>query len=175
MKYFTYISFIATLWVSSAQAETQGIASIYQNWPTFALQNKAEEPTKDMIDFEEADLDQIQKKVEEEQYPIMPLNKTRQFTRLVSMNNPDIKWRFFSSAFASNKYSGFSQGIGGTTILLDDELFLDFSVEKVQFNSKDKDYYQDYEGDKYRVNTMMHWYPTENFSLHLGFNGWVDK
>lgn len=175
MKYFTYISIIVVLWASPVQAETQGIASIYQNWPSFALQNVAEEPSQDMIDFEEADLDQIQRDVEDEQFPIVPINKTRQFTRLVSMSNPDIKWRVFSSATVSNNFNAFSQGFAGSTILFEDKLFLDFSVERVNFNSNNNDYHRNFEGDKYRLGTMLHWYPSENFSFHLGFNGWVDK
>jgi hypothetical protein len=71
--------------------------------------------------------------------------------------------------------SGFSQGIGMTTMLIEDELFLDAEVEHLQYNYKKSSskYYGD--GDKYRVNTTLHWYPTENFSMHLGLGGLINK
>ena len=79
-------------------------------------------------------------------------------------------------AVAGNRYSGFSQSIGGTTMLIKDELWLDAEVTHMKYNFKDK-YYDRYygDGDKYRVDTTLHWQPTDNFSMHLGLGSFFDK
>ena len=175
MKFKAYILTTCLICGSFLQAEIASISQPLKNWPALALQNEVPEPEKDMIEFEETNLKDLEKKVIAENQPMIPLNSKRQFTELVTLSNPDIRWRVFMSAFSSKHYSGFSQGVGGTTMLLEDELFLDVEVEHVQINGDDDRYYKNWDGDKYRINTMMHWYPTDNFSLHLGFNGWVDK
>lgn len=160
--------------VSLTKAGVASFSSSLKNWPSFALQNEIPEEEKDAIEFEEADFKAIEKKIIAENEPMIPLNTKRQFTELVTLDDPDIRWRVFMSAFTGSNYSGFSQGVGGTTMLIEDKLILDVEVAHVQFNRKD-DKYQSFEGDKYRVNTMLHWFPTDFFSMHLGFNGWVDK
>ena len=175
MKTKTIIIITYLMAMYNLKADTASISQPLKNWPALALQNEVAPPEKDMIEFEETDLNAIEKKVIAQNQPMIPLNTKRQFTQLVTLSNPDIKWRVFMTASTSNHYSGFSQGFGGTTMLLEDELFLDVEVEHVQIHDDDDGYYRNWDGDKYRINTMMHWYPTDNFSLHLGFNGWVDK
>ncbi|MCH2206640.1 MAG: hypothetical protein MK132_12305 [Lentisphaerales bacterium] len=170
------IIIVSCLWAAyNLKAEITSISQPLKNWPALTLQNEVTPPEKDMIEFKETDFKAIEKKVVAQNQPMIPLNTKRQFTELVTLSNPDIKWRVFMTAFTSNHYSGFSQGFGGTTMLLEDELFLDVEVEQIQIHGDDDRYYKNWDGDKYRINTMMHWYPTDNFSLHLGFNGWVDK
>jgi|SaaInlStandDraft_1057018.scaffolds.fasta_scaffold201746_1 hypothetical protein len=156
------------------KATSGDFVKVFSQWPALTIQNEVEVPQREMIDFEETDLKMIDRNVEINNQPMIPLNTKRQFTELVSMANPDIKWRVSMSAFSSSNYSGFSKSIGGTTMLIEDELFLDVEVGDVQLHSKD-DRYKHYSGDKYHLDTMLHWYPTENFSLHLGISTWVDK
>ena len=127
-----------------------------------------------MIEFEEVDFDELKENARVLNEPMIPLTTQRHFSEMVTLSNPDIKWRYFASAFASNRYSGFSQGIGGTMLLIDDELFLDVEVEQVHLNSSDKRY-RHYDGEKYRVNTTLLWQPTESFSMRLGLGTWIDK
>ena len=160
---------------SNTFASSLYTTEMFKIWPGFSLQHEFEAQQKDMISFEETDFKSLKAQVDIEQEPMVPSTKMRTFTDSLTLKDSNIKWRVFMSATAGSHVSGFSQGIGMTTMLIKDELFWDAQVEHLRYNFDNKYYSRHYEGDKYRVETMLHWYPTDNFSMHLGLGGVVDK
>lgn len=149
-------------------------SNIFKQWPAFTLHSIYRESNDDLIVFEEANLNQIEEQAEKSGQAFFPLTQRKEFDKLFYLNNPEIRWHYFASATFGSHVSGFSQGIGMSTALIKDELFLE--VQAQQFDYKyDKKYNRHYNGNKYRLDTALHWHPSENFSMHLGIGTWIDK
>lgn len=148
---------------------------LFKTWPQFSLQHEFAEEKEDLITFEQTDFISLKAQAEQQNDPMVPTTKSRVFEDIMTLKNPDIRYTVFMSATAGNRVSGFSQGFAMRTTLIDGELYLDAQVEHLNYNFENRYYDRHFGGDKYRVGTALHWYPTDDFSLHLGFSGLVDK
>ena len=170
-KLFILISIMA----SSAFANPLYMSDSLNSWPSFTLQHEFAPDNKDMIDFKETDFISLRQQVERSKDPMIPTVARKNFDESLSFKGDNIKWRVFMTAVAGNRVSGFSQGIGMTTMLIENELYLDAEIEHLNYNFKNRYLDKYYSGEKYRYNTTLHWYPTDDFSLHLGIGGLVDQ
>jgi hypothetical protein len=159
----------------SAAAETLYYSKVLHVWPALSLANQISIQPKGMITFTETNFRAIDRKVQHKHTAMVPTAKKRQITEQVSINNPNINWRLRTTFVAGSHVSGYAQAFGGSTMLIEDELFLDAEVEYRNFDYKSNHYNKHYSGEKYRVNTTLSWYPTDNFSFHLGVGGLFDK
>jgi len=173
MKFIITALFIFT--ANTYAADALYSAQLFKTWPTFSLKHEFEEEKPDMIEFEEADLTALKHEAKTSSDPFYPTTSTRTFDDSLTLKDPNIKWYAFMSATAGSHVSGFSQGVGMSTMLIKDELFLHAEVAHLRYNFDDRYYNKYYDGDKYRLSTLLHWQPTDEFSLILGFNGLVDK
>ena len=172
------MKFIFTvLLILSANTYADSIYSsqLFKTWPAFSLKHEFETEKQDLISFEETDFQTLKQQAAISNDPLYPTTSMRVFDDTLTLKDSNIKWYAFMSATAGSHVSGFSQGIGMKTMLIKDELYLDAEVAHLKYNFDDRYYNKRYDGDKYRLSTMLHWYPTDDFSLHLGFSGLVDK
>ena len=161
---------------SSTYAESVYSTQLFQTWPQFSLQHEFAAEEVDLIAFEQTDFISLKAQAEQKNDPMIPGTKRRVFDEIFSLKNPnDIHYTVFMSATAGNRVSGFSQGFAMTTTLIEGELYLDAQFEHLNYNFENRYDDRQYGGDKYRVGTTLHWYPTDDFSLHLGIGGLVDK
>lgn len=168
---------ITLLIILSANTYAESIYStqLFQTWPHFSLQHEFADLEQDLISFQETDFISLRQQAEQKNDPMIPGTKKRVFDDLLSLKNPNIRYTVFMSATAGNRVSGFSQGIAMRTELIEDELYMGAQVEHMHYNFENRYYDKYYGGEKYRLNTTLHWYPTDDFSLHLGIGGLVDK
>jgi hypothetical protein len=173
MKYISLISIFVL--ACSTQAQDLYIASQLKAWPTLSLQSHIAPIKKDLIVFEDTDFKAIDKRIASKSKGLIPSGKWQRFDKMVLVNNPEVHWRATMSAVSGSHVSGFSQGIGMTTMLIKDELFLNAEIEHLQFDYKNKHYQKHFGGDKYRVNSTLSWFPTDDISMHLGISHLFDK
>ena len=160
---------------ANSYAESLYSSQLFKSWPSFALKHEFEPEEKDFISFKETDFQTLKHQAETSNDPMHPTTSMRVFDDSLTLKDSKIKWYGFMSATAGSHVSGFSQGIGMSTMLIKDELYMDAEVAHLRYNFDDRYYGRYFDGDKYRLSTMLHWYPTDDFSLHLGFSGLVDK
>ena len=148
---------------------------LFKTWPEFSLKHEFADEDKDMIEFEETDFISLKEQAAQENAPLIPSTKSRVFGETLNLKDKNIRYTVFMGATAGNRVSGFYQGIGASTMLIENELYMDASVTHMQYNFENRYYDRHFNGDKYRVETMLHWYPSDNFSLHLGLGHTFDK
>lgn len=148
---------------------------LFQTWPHFSLQHEFAVEEEDIISFQQTDFISLKAQAEQKNEPMLPSTTKRVFDDILKLKNPDIHYTVFMTATAGNRVSGFSQGFAMTTTLIEGELYLDAQFEHLNYNFENRYYDKHYGGEKYRVGTTLHWYPTDDFSLHLGIGGLVDK
>lgn len=170
-----YIFTLLVMLTVNMNAEALYSSELFKTWPSFSLKHEFESEEKDMISFKEADFKSLKQQAAVSNDPVFPTTSLRAFDDSLTLKDSNIKWYGFMSATAGSHVSGFAQGIGMTTMLLKDELFLDAEVAHLKYNFDNRYYNRHYDGDKYRLSTMLHWYPTDDISLHLGISGLVDK
>ncbi len=170
-----FIFTVLVVFSANIYAESLYSSQLFKTWPSFSLKHEFENEHEDMISFQEADFQRLQQQATTSNDPIFPTTSMRVFDDTLTLKDPNIKWYGFMSATAGSHVSGFSQGFGMTTMLIKDKLYLDAEVAHLKYNFDNRYYNKRYDGDKYRLSTMLHWYPTDDFSLHLGISGLIDK
>ncbi|NQZ59377.1 MAG: hypothetical protein HRT88_18150, partial [Lentisphaeraceae bacterium] len=119
------IFFISALSVLKANNTVEMISSA--NWPLFALNSEYTNSSANFIEFEETDFVELERQAQQGHEPIIPMLKTRSYSKHLLLNHPEIKWRY-SMGFSAGALSGFSQSIGMSTALIKDELFFSADI-----------------------------------------------
>ncbi len=152
-------------------AEPLYLSQTLQTWPSLSLKNVFTAQENDFIEFKEADFITLKQQALESSEPMVATAAKNNFNDSFNTKADQTKWRMFMSTVSGNRVSGFSQGIGMSTVLIDGELYLDAQIEHMNYNYKNKYLDERYSGDRYGLGTSLHWYPSDSFSMHLGVSG----